>query len=66
MLFVLIRDTTSEHFKSALINLQSKLELWAEQRSYFKTFIIDSWESLYLALAGKIKKVELKSILNTS
>lgn len=61
-----IQQATSEHFKSALINLQSKLELWAEQRSYFKTFIIDSWESLYLALAGKIKKVELKSIVNTS
>ena len=61
-----IQQATSEHFKSALKHLQSKLELWTQQRAYFKTYIIDSWETLYLALAGKIQKQELKNIVNSS
>jgi hypothetical protein len=58
-----VQQATSEDFMSALKHLQSKLELWDNQRAYFKTYIIDSWESLYFALAGKIKKQELKNLL---
>ena len=61
-----IQQATSEHFKSTLKHLQSKLELWTQQRAYLKTYIIDSWETLYLALAGKIQKQELKNIVNSS
>ena len=33
-----IEQATSEHFKSTLKHLQSKLELWTQQRAYFKTW----------------------------
>ena len=33
-----IQQTTSEHFISALKHLKSKLELWTQQRAYFKTW----------------------------
>ena len=61
-----IQQATSENFKSSLKHLQSKLKLWTQQRAYFKTHIIDSWETLYLALACKIQKQELKNIVNSS
>ena len=59
-----IQQATNKDFEEALKFCQNKKALWENLNAYYNTHIINSWETLYLALANKVRKIELKDLIH--
>lgn len=53
-------------FQKALLKARAKIHLWEYMKSRFLTFLINSWDDLYLHIAGFMKKSALEVILDST
>ncbi len=61
-----VQEFCCKYFKAALKAVKRKIVLWQRMRGLFFDFRINSWETLYTAMSGGFRGMELTELLNNS
>ena len=61
-----VQEFCCKYFKAALKAVKRKIILWQRMRGLFFDFCINSWETLYSAMSGGFRGMELTELLNNS
>ena len=61
-----IQEFACRYFRAALHKCKRKLYLWKKMQVLFSHYAIESWEQLYRALSGGLRKPPLAQMIDTS
>ena len=61
-----VQEFCCKYFKAALKAVKRKIVLWQRLRGLFFDFLINSWETMYAAMSGGFRGMELTELLNNT